>query len=679
MVNLSPGGRSATGPKHGRLILLIAMLTVVVLVMWLIPRFTRDASPPKQQPRDARITPSSRPATRATSLPALPAARRQLLATVADDTHTFDEAVVAALRDQAEAADVIHINDPTQLGPQLRGRRVQLVGRPAEASVVLKDPDDKQRDLISIRLTAGANRTPFCVWVPRAVYEVSGQHRSDTPLRVTGIYFKRWKTHEGEVLDTRTRRLLPQDIVPVIIASPRGIRRATARSAVPAGPLGLPRQTWVLVIATVLIVGYVVVRVLVSRKNRKGRQAGGERPRGLFSLPPRLNKPTPQREPADEKKIEAARNALELAEQVDGAPAIAVTTPGRSYQIHVAPGLLKQTGDILAKLFGKPRNTALVTDENVAKLYAETVRESLESAGFTVCLLTVPAGEASKDIAEAAKLYGPMLAADMDRDALLVALGGGMVGDLGGFVAATYMRGIDFVQVPTSLLAQVDASVGGKVAVNLAEGKNLVGAFHQPRAVIADISALSSLPDEQYASGLAEVVKHGVIRDEGLFMRLSDQREQILARDEAVMAEIVAANCRIKAEVVGADEKESGVRAILNYGHTVGHALESLGHYKLSHGAAVSLGMIAASHIAMARGLIGNNQIERQRELLAAFGLPVTLKGIDADAVLRTMRHDKKVRDGKIRFILPTRIGRVEIYDDITDAQIRTALAALSG
>lgn len=673
-----------TGSGGGRLGLLTALLLAVILVMWLAPRFIGQPGtpPPSSQPssRPAGSASVTRPASRPASMPALPENQRLLLADVRDDTHGFDSGVVATLHSWAEQATVLPLSDPRLLDARYRGRRVSLVGKPMKVSVIQADSEDSSRDLLCVRMQSRKTKAPFAVWVSRKIYETDVKLVKTALFRVTGLYFKRWRTHEGIVLDTHTGKGLPPEVVPVIIASPRGLRRilpSTGRAGM--GLLGLSHQAWVLVIAVIVIFGYVALRILFAMKGRRRREAKGGIARGLSRIAPHLSQPAPQREPASEKKIAAARNALELAEQVDGVPTIPVTTPGRNYQVHVVPGLLKQTGDILAKLFGKPRNTALVTDENVGRLYAETVRESLESAGFTVAMLTVPAGEASKDIAEAAKLYGPMLAADMDRDALLVALGGGMVGDLGGFVAATYMRGIDFVQVPTSLLAQVDASVGGKVAVNLAEGKNLVGAFHQPCAVIADVSVLSSLPDDQYASGLAEVVKHGVIRDEGLFVRLSDQRDRILARDEAVMAEVVAANCRIKAEVVSADEKESGVRAILNYGHTVGHALEILGHYKLSHGAAVSLGMIAASHIAMARGLIGDGQIERQRELLEAFGLPVTLKEIDAEAVLRTMRHDKKVRDGKIRFVLPTRIGHVEIYDDVSDAHIRTALAAISG
>jgi len=323
----------------------------------------------------------------------------------------------------------------------------------------------------------------------------------------------------------------------------------------------------------------------------------------------------------------------------------------------------------------------------VAAHYLEPALVSLREAGLQAATLVIKPGEASKTLREAARLYDGFLAAGLDRGSVVVALGGGVVTDLAGFAAATYLRGIAWIAAPTTLLAQVDASVGGKTGVDLKEGKNLVGAFHQPAAVLADVATLATLPDEELRTGLAEVVKHAVIRDADLATMLETQADRILARDAPVLEALVARNVRIKAAVVMADEREADLRRILNYGHTIGHALEALALRSpadfpspaLTHGRAVALGMMAEAAIALRRGLIGQAVLERQRRLLDRFGLPVRLASPpDAKACLALLAHDKKAEAGRRCFVLPEAIGQVRVVQDVTDDEIRDALASLA-
>jgi len=313
---------------------------------------------------------------------------------------------------------------------------------------------------------------------------------------------------------------------------------------------------------------------------------------------------------------------------------------------------------------------------------------SLREAGLAVEAVTLPPGEASKTLAHAGNLYDRMLQASLDRGSVVVGLGGGVMTDLAGFVAATYMRGVAWVAVSTSLLGQVDASVGGKTGVDHPACKNLIGAFHQPATVLADVSTLATLPDEELRTGLAEVVKHAMIRDAAFMDRLEADADAIVARDPDVLEAIVARNVEIKAAVVSADEREGGLRRILNYGHTIGHALESLalasgrplGGGPPTHGRAVALGMVAEAHIAQARGLLSAPAAERQTALLARVGLPVALdEPVDAGRCLAMMRHDKKAAAGRLCFVLPEAIGSVVQTDDVTDDEIRAALAHLAG
>jgi len=340
-----------------------------------------------------------------------------------------------------------------------------------------------------------------------------------------------------------------------------------------------------------------------------------------------------------------------------------------------------------AKAASRSPKAALVTDENVARHYLDPAAESLRAAGMEAEAVVVPPGEASKTLEGAGQLYDRMLKAGLDRGSVVVALGGGVVTDLGGFVAATYMRGVAWIAVSTSLLGQVDASVGGKTGVDHPECKNLIGAFHQPSAVLADVATLATLPDEELRTGLAEVVKHAVIRDADLFHTLEAAPDAVLARDAAVLEDVVTRSVEIKADVVMADEREGGLRRILNYGHTIGHALESLamdaggrlGTAAVTHGRAVALGMMAEAHIAQARGTAAEPVVERQRALLQRFGLPVRLDAApDAERCLAIMRHDKKAQSGRLRFILPEAIGAVRDTDDVTDDEIREALRALA-
>ncbi len=334
----------------------------------------------------------------------------------------------------------------------------------------------------------------------------------------------------------------------------------------------------------------------------------------------------------------------------------------RSYQIRIGAGLLATLGRECARA-GMGTRCAVISDSNVARHYAERARESLSKAGFEPLLITFKAGEQSKNLRSVQLCYDQLAAHRLERRSFIVALGGGVVGDLAGFVAATYLRGIAFVQVPTSLLALVDSSVGGKVGVNLRAGKNLVGAFYQPRLVLGDLDTLTTLPDREYRSGLAEVIKYGIIYDAALFRTLERQMPLLLKREQNVLARVVARCCEIKAEVVWQDEREGGLRAILNFGHTIGHALEAISHYgKYLHGEAISIGQVAAARISSE--ILGLPQTESQRilSLFQKAGLPceVSLSASQRERLLAAMALDKKVSAGEVKFVLAKRIGTVE-------------------
>lgn len=375
----------------------------------------------------------------------------------------------------------------------------------------------------------------------------------------------------------------------------------------------------------------------------------------------------------------------------DTHPADCLTVPvnlgERSYKIvlpgagHPWPGdsatdFPTQSPGGLARSRNKSGLAFVVADRGAAPHLA-SLKASLEKAGYRVESTILDPGEGQKSLAVAASLYEKLLDIKADRKTLLAALGGGVTGDLTGYVAATYLRGLPFLMVPTTLLSMVDSSVGGKTGVNLSRGKNLVGCFHQPVGVWIDIGTLKTLPDREYRSGLAEVVKYGMIMDGPFLEKLEQNIEPLLARDPAILGPVVARCCELKADVVSKDEREeTGLRAILNYGHTFAHAYETVAGYGAwLHGEAVSAGMQAAAKLAAARGLIPSELVDRQRRLLEAFGLPVERDPTwPADTMIEIMRSDKKAEAGQLRFILPVRAGEVRLFADVTVAEVVAAL-----
>ena len=358
---------------------------------------------------------------------------------------------------------------------------------------------------------------------------------------------------------------------------------------------------------------------------------------------------------------------------------IRVELGDRSYDVRVGSGLLDSLGPAAVAL-GSVRQAAVIVDSNIASQYGRRAVDSLSDAGINATLIEFPTGEANKTIVSFSDLLDAVFAVRpaIDRDLLIVACGGGVTGDIAGYVAASTLRGVRWIQCPTSLLADVDASVGGKTGINHASGKNLIGAFYQPSGVLIDVETLKTLPPEALESGLGECVKHAVIREASLLDFIAENTPAILACQSDVMCDLIARNVAIKAAVVAGDERENATRAHLNYGHTVGHAIETIAGYgTISHGAAVSLGMIAANEMAVGRGLIGPQDAARVREALDALKLPTTYCGLDADKVWEVMQRDKKVRGGRVRMVLPTSIGSVNIYDDITAAEAARAVAVL--
>lgn len=347
---------------------------------------------------------------------------------------------------------------------------------------------------------------------------------------------------------------------------------------------------------------------------------------------------------------------------------IKVDLGSHSYNICVRSGGLDQLGTQMSELnLGK--KVLLVSNQSIFRHYGEKAASALESAGFEVSSCILPPGEQYKTLNSVQKIYGAALANRLERSSTMVALGGGVVGDMTGFAAATWLRGINVVQVPTSLLAMVDAAIGGKTGVNHPLGKNLIGAFHQPRLVLIDPDVLKTLPTREFRSAMAEVIKYGVIWDAELFGMLekSKRLDQMRYVKADLLAEILIRSCQAKADVVSKDEKESGLRAILNYGHTIGHAVESLTGYKLvNHGEGVALGMVAASRLAVELGMWDAECDGRQLDSIAKAALPVKLPtGLDVEEVLKSLQLDKKVQDGKVRFVLPVRLGEAAVSDRV--------------
>lgn len=364
------------------------------------------------------------------------------------------------------------------------------------------------------------------------------------------------------------------------------------------------------------------------------------------------------------------------------APIAAATAPDRSYRIHIGSGVLAGIGQAVAGA-GATR-AVVVADGNVLATHAREVVDSLEAVGIDLFAIDVPPGEASKSIESVARLWDAMAAQAVDRGTHVVAVGGGVVGDLAGFAAATFARGLPCWQVATTLIAQVDSAIGGKTGINLPAGKNLVGAFWQPVGVVCDTDALATLPNREFRSGLAEVVKYGVILDPQLFAWLEKNVRAVLDREPAALRRVVADCCRLKASVVERDERErTGMRAALNYGHTFGHAYETAAGYgRLLHGEAVAIGMDRAAALAARLGRIPQDLVGRQRSLLEAFGLPTRGPGAGSGAgaaeierLVGIMRCDKKSVAGRLRFVLPARMGSVEIVPDVDERLVRDILA----
>lgn len=349
---------------------------------------------------------------------------------------------------------------------------------------------------------------------------------------------------------------------------------------------------------------------------------------------------------------------------------------GSQYEVTIRPGLLRDIGPLLAQCCRADR-AGIVTDAQVGPHYAQTVAQSLRSAGIEPIIATLPSGENHKTLADLAPVYDTLLAARVERSTPILALGGGVVGDMTGFVAATVLRGVPFVQIPTTLLAMVDASVGGKTGINHSVGKNLIGSFHQPIAVFIDPAALKTLPPREMRGGLAECIKHDIIRDAAGFDRIERDIGWALQLDLPYLTQLIAHNVAIKARVVEADPFEKGERAHLNFGHTFGHAIETVSCYEYSHGECVALGMVAAARLAVDLGMLDEGSRRRIVTVIEQAKLPVRGLELPTKEIVDAMIFDKKVRGGKVRFVLPDRIGHVVIRDDVPPENVTRAVESL--
>ncbi|MEM8637523.1 MAG: 3-dehydroquinate synthase [Cyanobacteria bacterium P01_G01_bin.54] len=350
------------------------------------------------------------------------------------------------------------------------------------------------------------------------------------------------------------------------------------------------------------------------------------------------------------------------------AAVLSVNLPNTHYEIAIAPHRLNTIGSHLAHL-NLGQKILLISNPEIDQHYGDRVRDALNQAGFNVATHLIPAGEEQKTLSSIEQIYNAALAHRLERSSTMVALGGGVIGDMTGFAAATWLRGINFVQIPTSLLAMVDASVGGKTGVNHPQGKNLIGAFYQPKLVLIDPTVLATLPPREFRAGMAEVIKYGVIWDVELFEKLevAGELSHYETINPALLETILVRSCQAKADVVSQDEREAGLRAILNYGHTLGHAVESLTQYRgVNHGEAVAIGMVAAGQVAVRLGLWSTQDAQRQDNLIAKTGLPTQIPDqLPAAQIIETLQTDKKVKAGKVRFILPTQLGEVTITDQV--------------
>jgi 3-dehydroquinate synthase len=352
-----------------------------------------------------------------------------------------------------------------------------------------------------------------------------------------------------------------------------------------------------------------------------------------------------------------------------------VALGSRSYPIHLGADLLGRPE--LYRPYLEGGSAAIVTNTVVAPLYLERVRQALTAAGARVTQVIVPDGERAKGWETLERVFDALLAARCGRDVLVVALGGGVVGDLAGFAAAVYQRGVPFVQVPTTLLAQVDSSVGGKTAINHARGKNMIGAFHQPRAVISDVATLDTLPDRELRAGFAEVIKHALALDAQFVHWLEAHMAELVSRERAALLHAIKRCCELKAEVIAADERETGVRALLNFGHTFGHAIElGAGYGAWLHGEAIAAGMVMGAELSARLGLIDEDSVARVRHLVSSAGLPVAGPALTPEALIELMAVDKKASQGKLRFVVLEDIGRAALRGAIDERMVREAIVA---
>ena len=346
-----------------------------------------------------------------------------------------------------------------------------------------------------------------------------------------------------------------------------------------------------------------------------------------------------------------------------------------SYQIHIGSGLLGQTIQRLTEI-GVSGKLVIITNPVVKKLYGQSLEQTLASNGFEVTTLEVPDGEEHKSLDTAGRLFQELSNAYAERTTPILALGGGVIGDLAGFVAATYQRGVPLVQIPTTLLAQVDSSIGGKVAVNHGQLKNNIGAFYQPRVVITDTDTLKTLDNREFNNGLAEVIKSAVVRDAEFFAFIEENLDNIKSLDTDALEEVVFRSAKIKAEIVEKDERDLGLRSILNYGHTVGHAIETASDFKTTHGEAVAMGMLVAGRISHRLGIMDKNELSRLKAVIARAGLPTSMPELNTERIIEAMRHDKKIAQGKIRFVLPRKIGEVFVTDEVSPRLVEEVLAS---
>ncbi|WP_288262841.1 3-dehydroquinate synthase [uncultured Prochlorococcus sp.] len=351
---------------------------------------------------------------------------------------------------------------------------------------------------------------------------------------------------------------------------------------------------------------------------------------------------------------------------------ILVPLGDKSYEVTLEAGILDNICEELLKIgITKKRKILVISNEEISNLYGEKLLNYFKDNNFQAHIFLIKPGESYKNLKTLTEIYDVAFEFGLDRNSVIIALGGGIVGDVSGFAAATWLRGIEYIQIPTTLLSMVDSSVGGKTAVNHPKGKNLIGAFHQPKAVFIDPETLKSLPKREFNAGMAEVIKYGVIQDKKLFefLEIENNKNALINLTNEYLIEIINSSIKTKSFIVSQDEHEKGIRAILNYGHSFGHVIENLcGYGKYLHGEAISIGMNIAGKIAIEKGLWSQEELEKQKHLLESYDLPTEIPKINKEDVLTILMGDKKVRDGKMRFVLPKGIGEVDIYDDVEDS-----------